>query len=154
MTRGHREHDRAAMQALRRIVRALRLAERANERTLGISVAQLFVLRHLVDGPRSNRELAEHTLTDPSSVSVVVTRLCERGLVERGPDERDARRIAIALTDEGRALLRRSPEVPQTRLFAALAALPAPRSRALAETLTEIAEALGAVDPTFFFEEE
>src|SRR5581483_7396248 len=85
--------------------------------------------------------LAARTHTDQSSVSVVVRRLVERGLVARRHAITDARRIELALTAPGRAVLRRAPEPVQKRLLAALARLSPPRRRALARTLTEIAQA-------------
>jgi DNA-binding MarR family transcriptional regulator len=144
-----------AMSTLRRIVRALRLHDKSAERLLGISVAQLFVLQLLEDGrPRSLSELAGATLTDLSSVSAVVRRLVERGLVVRGVSSDDARRAALALTDEGRALLRRAPRAPQERLLGALRTLPKAQRSALADALGAVAEAMGAFEESFFFEEE
>jgi len=146
---------RRALDGLRRIVRTLRLSDRDVERALGISVAQLFVLQHLSDGQgRSIRELAAATLTDPSSVSVVVRRLVERKLVSRQTSGNDARRAEVTLTRNGRALLDRAPIAPQSRLVAALAALPAARQRSLCDALEQVADAMGDALPTLFFEEE
>jgi len=146
---------RLALDSLRRIIRALRLADVEAERRLGISVAQLFVLRQLADGrPRSVRELADETLTDPSSVSVVVRRLVERGLLTRETDRADRRRAVLALTSEGRSLLSRAPEPPQDRLVQVLRDIPARRRHEFAATMRELADVLGVAEPTFFFEEE
>ncbi|HEX3345342.1 MAG TPA: helix-turn-helix domain-containing protein, partial [Polyangiaceae bacterium] len=72
------------MDALRRVVRDLRLSARDAERSAGISGAQLFVLQSLRnEAAASLNELAERTLTDQSSVSVVVKRLADRKLVAR-----------------------------------------------------------------------
>src|SRR5262249_54251271 len=105
--RGGAEHDdihvRAVMDALRRIVRALRISARAAEGRLGISGAQLFVLHQLANGGASSiDELAARTHTHQSSVSVVVSRLADRGLAVRRTAPDDARRTAIALTSAGR----------------------------------------------------
>ena len=163
MERRHRgggeqaEDVRAVMDALRRLVRALRLSARAAEKTAGISGAQLFVLQELAAAPvDSLGALAARTHTDQSSVSVVVRRLVEHGLVARRHAITDARRIELALTAPGRAVLRRAPEPVQKRLLAALARLSPPRRRALARTLTEIAQAAvpEGERPGMFFEEE
>src|ERR1019366_5949434 len=67
---------RSVMDALRRVVRDLRLSARDAERSAGISGAQLFVLQSLAEEPASSLNvLADRTLTDQSSVSVVVNRL-------------------------------------------------------------------------------
>jgi len=152
-----RVHVRAVMDALRRIVRALRISARAAEGRLGISGAQLFVLHELASGAASSiDELAARTHTHQSSVSVVVSRLAARGLVVRRAGADDARRTAIALTGAGRAVLRRAPEVGQTRLIAALERLRPAERRALASHLVALVHALEADDetPAMFFEED
>src|ERR1051326_2091453 len=99
-----------AMNAIRSVVRALRLNTRSIEGKLGISLAQLFVLQQLTERPADSlNELAERTATHQSSVSVVVRRLGERGLVSRTSSSSDRRRIEIAVTPAGRALLEDAP---------------------------------------------
>ena len=144
---------RDAMQALRRIIRALRLAATDVERAMGISVAQLFVLQQLAAGPRSINQLAEATATDPSTVSGVVHRLLARKLVSRKAAADDARRAEVSLTPSGTALLARAPGVPQDRMLEALLALPARERRGVAQGLIQIADKMGQGDPSFFFEE-
>ncbi len=147
--------SRVTLSALRRIVRSLRLSDRQAERQLGISVAQLFVLQLLGDGrARSVSELATATLTDLSSVSAVIRRLTERGLVERSVSALDGRRAEIRATREGKQLLRRAPPAPQARLLAAVRSLPKEQRRALAASLHAVAEAMGATESSFFFEQE
>lgn len=72
------------MDSFRRIVRALRSSHRAAG-DLDLTGAQLFVLATLgtAVGPMGVKELAERTRTDQSTVSVVVGRLVDRGLVKR-----------------------------------------------------------------------
>jgi DNA-binding MarR family transcriptional regulator len=147
----------AALDSLRRLVRALRVSTRAVERSVGVSSAQLFVLQRLLEAPGSSlAELARLTLTDASSVSVVVSRLVARGLVARTVDERDRRRAALSVTTAGRALARRAPEPAQARLVAALSSLPRAQLAAVTRGLGAIVRAMG-VDgepATMFFEEE
>jgi DNA-binding MarR family transcriptional regulator len=145
------------MDALRRIVRALRISARAAEGRLGISGAQLFVLHQLADRDASSiDELAARTVTHQSSVSVVVSRLAARGLVARRSAPDDARRTEIALTAAGRALLRKSPESGQARLIAGLEHLGSEERRTLAHSLATLVRALEASHqaPAMFFEDE
>src|SRR5262245_26737869 len=105
--------DEAALvvDSLRRLVHGLRVAAQGVERDLRVSGAQLFVLRELAAEPSiSIRRLSERTLTDPSSVSVVVARLVESGLVTRKRAAADARRTVLAVSKKGHALLARAPE--------------------------------------------
>jgi MarR family transcriptional regulator, lower aerobic nicotinate degradation pathway regulator len=110
-----------SMNAVRSIVRALRINTRAVELKMGISLAQLFVLQQLAErSADSLNELAERTATHQSSVSVVVRRLVERGLVSRTPSTTDKRRIEIEVTDSGRALLADAPVTVSMQLVDSL----------------------------------
>jgi DNA-binding MarR family transcriptional regulator len=147
----------ASLNAIRRIFRVLRLSSSANEKAHGVSLAQLFVLHELArGGPYSLTDLAGRTATDPSSVSVVVARLVERGLAARSASTVDARRAEVAITTEGRALLRKTPVPAQQRLIAAIAVLPKAERQALAANLTAVVAAMGMGDDkaTMFFETE
>ncbi|NUP12118.1 MAG: winged helix-turn-helix transcriptional regulator [Polyangiaceae bacterium] len=143
--------------SLRQIVRHLRVAARAAEQEVGVPPAQLFVLSQLAGAPAASiRELAERTLTDPSSVSVVLAKLEAKKLVARAADERDRRRSIFTLTPKGRSAVGRAPMLPQVRLIAALEALPEGRARAIATALDDLVAALGAehVEPVLLFEDE
>ena len=143
--------------AIRRIVRELRVSAKGAEVSAGLSSAQLFVLQKL-SGVRalSLGEVASRTMTHQSSVSVVVGRLVEKGLVTRERAADDARRVEIAITAAGRKLLLGAPGMAQERLFAALGALDASDQRELARMLERVARAMGATDApaTLFFEDD
>lgn len=148
----HPDEERA-LDALRHIVQALRVSSRASERAVGMSTAQLFVLRQLAEGgPCSIVELAGRTRTHPSSVSVVVSRLVARGLVDRQESAEDRRRVEVACTEAGRACLLESPSQPQDQLIAALGAMEPAARAALADGLQVLAQAVSAeeVPPMFF----
>src|SRR5215207_7103475 len=121
------------LNAIRILFRAIRLNNVDVERQLGISLAQLYVLEQLERYPSSSvNRLAELTRTHQSSVSVVVRKLTERGLVEKRTAVDDARRAELSLTDAGRALLAAAPKTLQARLEDALLAIGAERTRDLA----------------------
>src|SRR5436190_9762776 len=114
------------LDSIRRLVRLLRLSDRAAQSRVGLSAAQLFVLSELGKTPAiSLGELAERTRTDQSSVSVVVTRLVEAGLVQRDRASEDARRLELSLTRAGRAVLKKAPAVMQERILQAVERLSA-----------------------------
>jgi DNA-binding MarR family transcriptional regulator len=152
------DHDLTGiLDALSAIAGALRIGSRLVERRLGISGAQLFVLRKLADGPAASlNELAARTFTHQSSVSVVVRRLVARGLVARTTYADDARRVMITLTPAGRALLRKAPEPIQTRLLASVKRLSRSERKALAQSLARLASeaGLGEGTATAFFDDE
>ena len=146
---------RAVLDSIRHVVRTLREASRRSEAAVGVSAAQLFVLQRLA-GARalSVNELAARTLTHQSSVSVVVSKLARRGLVTRERAGDDARRVEVALTPAGRAVLERAPAAAQDRLIAALALVGRPARTRLAADLAALVAAMGGDDghPPMFFE--
>jgi DNA-binding MarR family transcriptional regulator len=148
------DHLNAVVNALRRIIQAIRLSSSVAHDTLGITGAQLFVLQQIAEAPGASlRELADRTLTDQSSVSVVVSRLVGAGHVVRRISPSDGRRTELTLTQAGRILLHRAPELAQTRLVAALRRTPAPRLRVTAGVLERVAQALAPTSepaPMFF----
>src|SRR3954471_2852204 len=86
----------ASVDSIRRVLRALRIAARDTLATAGVSAAQLFVLRALVDGDAASlSDLAERTMTDRTSVTAVVDRLVQGGLVTKGTSDEDRRRASI-----------------------------------------------------------
>lgn len=114
------------------------------EQKLGITSAQLYVLQELQDSAAlSINELAERTFTHQSSVSIVVSRLAESGLVIRTAARDDARRLSISLTPSGRALLRRAPDAAQMRLVKGLLKLSRAELKQLASNLSALTEMLG-----------
>lgn len=150
------DDTRTVLEGLRRVVQALRVTARDAEHRHGLSAAQIFVL-HLLerDGPASVNALAARSFTHQSSVSVVVSRLVDAGMVERRRAEDDARRAEIALTARGRALLRRVPEPAQSQLVNALGRVMPVERRALARGLAALVREMGIAEGVagMFFEE-
>jgi DNA-binding MarR family transcriptional regulator len=144
-----------AMDGLRRIVHALRAGTSASERAVGLSGAQLFVLRQLrAASEQSLGDLARRTRTTQSSVSEVVARLVQRGLVARESSAHDRRRAVLTLTPAGATLLESAPETVQDRLVRGFAHLDPVSQQMLARTLEAwlAAADLAESPPTFFFE--
>ena len=146
-----------AMNAIRSIVRALRLNTRSIEGKLGISLAQLFVLQQLMDKPaESLNELAERTATHQSSVSVVVRRLVDRGLVTRLASTEDRRRVQIALTPAGETMLRGAPPTVQSDLMHGMSRMTTQQRATLSELLETwiLASGIDLAAPPMMFEDE
>ena len=138
------EHAARALAALRRVLHMLRLTRPAAGSAAGVTPAQLFVLAQVAGGPRlSMTELAERTSTDRSCVSVIVRRLAAQGLVRRRRPAHDGRRVEVTATPAGRTLLRRAPRAPAHLLLDGVAVLSDAELRALADSLTRVAAAIG-----------
>jgi DNA-binding MarR family transcriptional regulator len=100
--------------------------------------AQLRILRSLVNGPQSLKELGSQLGMGPSSTTQMVNRLATSGLIVRRMSEMDRRVREVELSELGRQLienrirarvcagakiLARVPESVATRLVEALEAL-------------------------------
>ena len=133
----------ALLDALRAVGRELRVAEREAEQQVGLPPAQVHTLRQLGERPATSlAELAERTHTDPSSASIVVQRLVERGLVARTAASDDRRRTELAVTSAGRAVLRRAPYSAADRVAEALSEIGPQRAATLTRGLEALARAL------------
>jgi DNA-binding MarR family transcriptional regulator len=144
MSGGSMTDSQRILDSIRRLVRFLRIHDRASQSQVGLSGAQLFVMRELGANPSlSLSDLAQRTLTDQSSVSVVVTRLVEAGFVSRDRDTHDARRLVLNLTKNGRAVLQKAPAAPQERLLEVFDGFPAADRKRLADLFTRVIDELG-----------
>src|ERR1043165_2653657 len=146
-----------ALDSVRTIVCALRLNTREIELKIGISLAQLFVLQQVAERPaESLNDLADRTATHQSSVSVVVRRLVDRGLVSRKSSTIDKRRVQIAATPAGVNLLKGAPRTIQTRLVGGLEHMTPTERRDLAELLEKWLRGAGIslASPPMMGEEE
>jgi DNA-binding MarR family transcriptional regulator len=146
-----------AMNSLRRIVLALRVWAREAEGKSGVSGAQVFVLERLAEEPgQSVTSLAERTLTSKAAVSVVVSKLVERGLVRRKPSSVDGRSVILDITAAGRRALDGAPESPAGHVIAALRRLPRSELGEITRLLERLVGELGiaAMEPRLMFDNE
>ena len=87
--------------ALQRYQRSVQSYDDAVGRALGLGPADLRCLDWLVDGPKTAGVLAAATGLRPAATTALLDRLEARGLVERVRDDRDRRRVLVAMTEEG-----------------------------------------------------
>lgn len=151
-----RDESTRALDCIRRLVTALGESARAVEQRTGVTNAQVFVLRLLAQNRESDgltiNALAARTLTQQSTVSLLVQRLESKGFVERQRASDDARRVLVSLTREGRAIARRAPEPPLARMLRSLDTLPGDELQALTHGLGSLLKAMKAppaLEPLF-----
>jgi len=146
-------YSQKILDSIRRIVRALRIASRRAETRFGLSGAQLFVLQALKDGtPLTINELGERTYTHQSSVSTIVTKLEETGLLSRTQSRLDARRKEVKLTSKGKDLLKKRIELGQSRLLSGIAKLSDHERRLLSVLMEKLVKQSGFSDlPVIMF---
>jgi DNA-binding MarR family transcriptional regulator len=102
----------------------------------GRSVGALLALRRLADGgPQRIVDLAAAELVAQPTMTVLVNRLADEGLVRKSPHATDARAVQVEITDIGRAELARVRAGRAAVLAARLARLSEPERAALAAAL-------------------
>lgn len=112
-------------------------------RDLGITAQQRMVLRIVGRFPGiTPGRLSSLLCVDAATVSTALTRLERRKLVAREPDPRDRRRVAVALTAEGRALDIPTTGAVEAAVEAALAEVGPKQARIADRVLDALAEAL------------
>ncbi|MBK8441548.1 MAG: MarR family transcriptional regulator [Rhodobacter sp.] len=73
-----------------------------------VTTTQFAVLMRLAElGPQSQNALGRETAMDAATIKGVVDRLARQGLVATTPDTADRRRLTVALTEAGAALVAR-----------------------------------------------
>jgi DNA-binding MarR family transcriptional regulator len=107
-----------------------------------LTVTQLSALTSLqLAGALSPRELADVERVQPPTMTKIVAKLEERGLVQRTPHPTDGRQVILAATEAGRAILAQHERARDEWLGPRLAAL-TPEER---DTLRRAAEILQKV---------
>lgn len=85
-----------------------------------LTLAQVRVLRRLAKEPRSLGQLGADLVLAPPSMTRLVDRLEERGLIERRRDAEDRRKVLASLTAEGRRLVSAIPFLDGTPIRTAV----------------------------------
>ncbi|HET9625147.1 MAG TPA: MarR family transcriptional regulator [Kofleriaceae bacterium] len=114
------------------------LSRREIRDATGLPAGRVRVLRRLVDGPRTLRELAEAIGSDAPATTVIVNDLEARGLVVRAPHPTNRRAKLVSLTPAGRALAPRARKIIE-RAPAAMARVAPADLAALARVLDALA---------------
>lgn len=114
----------SALIALRQILRATEINSRALAKATGLSTSQHIVLQVLADrsGLTQSALGAEVSLSH-ATVTTLLGRLEQRGLVQRARDAKDKRKVLLEITPTGRATLDAAPSPLQSRFEASFLAL-------------------------------
>jgi DNA-binding MarR family transcriptional regulator len=127
------------------IEHALQRISKRMENTLGVTGPQRLVLRVVGRFPGiSASELAHIVRLHPSTITGILQRLVDRGLLDRQRDPADTRRARLRLKAPATAFTRRSRGTAESAVAAALAHAGASNVRAARTVLIAIAERLEA----------
>jgi len=111
-----------------------------------LTLAQVRALRKLAKQPRSLGQLGAELVLSPPSVTRLVDRLEERGLIERRRDDDDRRKVLANLNAEGRRLVGEIPLLEGTPIRTAVERMtPADRTR-IAAAMRDFTSAVRQVE--------
>lgn len=145
----YRSEVSEVMDCIRQIFKALRVSSSQFEKELGLSAAQIFVLKKLKEEPGlSINDLADRTTTHQSSVSVVVKKLEEQGLVLRATSQEDSRRVVVSLSIAGEQKLNEIPRTVQEQMTDSLLKMPPEKIQALSNLMKEFVSSAGIAEKT------
>ena len=132
--------------AIRRVIRAVDLHSRTLAESHGLTGPQALLLKALQAGSLSAGELAARVSLSQGTVTDILNRLEQRGLVRRIRDTRDRRRVLVQATDAALGLLARSPPLLQERFLERFMSLQDWEQTLLLASLQRIAAMMDAED--------
>lgn len=130
---------------IRRVFKAVNDQSKRAERETGITGPQLWTIKTIAENsPINIKDLAHKIFLHPATVVGIIDRLESKGLVKRTRSQGDRRNVEIKLTDAGRELVSRSPEVAQGLLVNGLKVLSVSQLEQMAGSLKELVKILHA----------
>jgi len=133
--------------AVRRIIRATDIHSRRLARTAGLTTPQLMVLQAIDSlGSVAIARLSEHVSLSQATVTTIIDRLEQRGLVERRRSPADRRVVHACLTDTGVAVLGTAPAPLQETFMARFARLEDWEQTLILSALQRVAAMMDAED--------
>jgi DNA-binding MarR family transcriptional regulator len=129
---------------IRRVFQAVHEYSKKAEKKTGLTGPQLWAMKILADtAPIKVSQLAKSMYLHPATVVGILDRLEVKGLIARTRSKGDRRVVEIDLTNLGREILERAPEVAQGLLVAGLETLPDKDLVCIADGLSQLVKILG-----------
>ena len=130
---------------IRRVFKVVNEQSKKAERETGLTGPQLWAIKVISEAaPIKVSELARRMYLHPATVVGIIDRLEARGLASRTRSKLDRRIVEVELTDMGRDLVKKSPEVAQGLLVRGLESLPDRQLAKISGSLTSLVKILGA----------
>lgn len=130
---------------LRRVFHVVNEQSKKAEHATGLTGPQLWAIKTIAqEAPIMVSEIARRMYLHPATVVGILDRLEKQGLVIRIRSTEDRRVVRVELTRQGRALVKKAPEVAQGLLVAGLEKLNTNKLVNINEGLDQMAGILGA----------
>lgn len=133
------------LQSLRRIIRSIDQHNKQLGSKYGLTVPQLVCLRQLLqEGVMTLGRLAKAVYLSQATVTGIIDRLYEKGLISRERSTEDRRKMKVRLTEKGIQMVRNMPWPLQERFSNSLAALPEAEQDQIDQTLKKLVQMMEA----------
>ena len=130
---------------IRRIFQVVHEQAKKAEHEIGLTSPQLWAIKTIADEPQIMvSEIAKRMYLHPATVVGILDRLEKHTLVSRTRSLEDRRVVWVGLTDKGRKLLKKAPEIAQGVLAIGLEQLSQRQLKKIAGSLDAIVDILGA----------
>jgi DNA-binding MarR family transcriptional regulator len=135
------------LRSLRQIIRAMDLRSRQLEKSVGLTVPQLVVLKEVAQaGEIPIGHIARQVSLSQATVTNIVDRLELRGAITRRRAESDRRKVYAELTEVGAELVDRSPTILQEEFLDAFDKLHAWEQSQILATLQRVGSMMNAAE--------
>lgn len=142
-----RDQVREITYQIRRLMQAGELYTKELNKTHQVSVPQLYCLLALYEhGPLPPSQIAKYVMVNSSTVTGIIDRLEQKGLVSRLRDSPDRRVINIQLTEAGKDLARNAPPPVQHKIVEGLKRLPQSKINKIVQSLHTLTHMLEIPD--------
>ena len=143
----HRDKTRSIIFSIRKLIQAGELYSKELSKVHSISAAQLNCLLALFEnGPLPPSQIAKHMLVKSSTVTGVVDRLEQKGLVRRVRTSPDRRIVTIELTEVGNQLAENAPPPIQQKIVDGLKKISEEEIDEIVFALTKLTDMLDVQD--------
>ncbi len=97
--------------ALRKVIRAIGLHSKHLNKTSGLTSPQLIIMQEIDKSSGVNSsQIAKNVTLSAATVTNILDRLENKGLVSRVRNTQDKRKVSLYLTDSGKAILLNAPQ--------------------------------------------
>jgi len=130
---------------IRRVFQVVNEQSKKTKRETGITGPQLWAIKMIGDlSPIRVSDLAARMYLHPATVVGILNRLELQGLIKRLRTNEDRRVVKVELTEEGKEIVAKAPQVSQGLLVSGLEVLPLKKLKDIAAGLEELVRILGA----------
>ena len=141
------DRTREVIWLIRKLVQGGELYTKELDKKYQVSAPQLSCLLALSEqGPMPPSQIAKYIMVNSSTITGIIDRLEQKGLVQRSRISHDRRVITISLTEKGKELVRTAPPPLQKKIVEGLRRLPPPEVDEIVRVLMKLATMMDVHD--------